>query len=283
MTNSIKLAAWFIVEAALIAAGVGIWAALHAGDSWLIAWVILAIIAGSLIASYCLFPIELSAPPLPPGEVPPPEAGRSFLPAEVPPPRPGPSRQPGDDLLPGPDDYNLAHIRQLLVEGFTADELHRLLRYQPSLRPIDLRLGPADGMDDMVDVILSWTGPRLILHELLTAAERANPRRYALHRPYFRQDTGQPARPKTYDLARIQALFEQIFDSESLYSFCRERAGIWPIWKEISSDDHLARMIYRVLACAERQVLLEDLLAEIQAAYPAAYEQGKPYEQERPQ
>lgn len=41
---------------------------------------------------------------------------------------------------------------------------------------------------------------------------------------------------------------------------------------------NLSQMIYRVLAYAERRVLLDVLLTEVEAAYPEAYAWGKPYE-----
>jgi uncharacterized protein CbrC (UPF0167 family) len=188
------------------------------------------------------------------------------------------SPQQREDAMHSIYQYKLANIRRLLVEGFSADELRRLVRYDPLLKAIDEEFRPGDDVPGMADTIIDWGRTHLMFDAILTAAEHANPRMYAIHRPYHAQDREQPASRTTYDLGRIAALLEQIFDSESLYNFFRERAALGPVWTDISKEDHLSRMIYRVLAYAERRVMLGDLLTEVKAAYPEAYEQLKPYE-----
>ena len=186
--------------------------------------------------------------------------------------------QPHADAHQPAGAYKLANIRRLLVEGFSADELHRLVRYEPLLKIIDEEFRPGDDVPGMADTIIDWGHTHFLFDAILAAAERANPRMYAVHRPYHAQDREQPASRTIYDLGRIAALLEQIFDSESLYDFYRERTELGSMWMEISKGDNLSRMIYRVLAYAERRVMLEDLLMEVKAAYPEAYEQLKPYE-----
>jgi hypothetical protein len=174
--------------------------------------------------------------------------------------------------------YKVANVRRLLVEGFSAGELHRLVRYEPVLKPIDEQFRPGDDVHRMADTIIGWGQRQFLFDEILAAAQRANPRMYAVHHPYHAQDGEEPAGRTDYDLGRIAALLEEVFESESLYDFCRERGTLESMWMEISKEDNLSQMIYRVLAYAERRVMLGDLLMELKAAYPEAYERCKPYD-----
>ncbi|MGD8625894.1 MAG: hypothetical protein PVJ34_15265 [Anaerolineae bacterium] len=363
--NAAKLMVFFFAEAITIAGGLGLLAVMRAGDAWWVAWVMLALFAGSFIGSYLLFPSKAGQPirrrkdrrqtageykrqaasghkrqtasgyeqaniirMLSEGfttdgllhlvrsepslraadEALRPEecladmadkimawAGRHgtvddlLAAAERANPRMYAMHRPyhtRDREGPLPqqleavrahEGYNVANIRRLMVQGFSADELHRLVRYEPVLKVLDEEFRPEDSVPNMADEIINQ-GRRLFLFDnILAAAERANPRRYAVHHPYHVQDPTPPADVPTYDLERISALFQEVFEAPSLYDFCRERAALGPVWAEISKEDPLARMIYRVLAYAERQVRIGDLLAEVQAAHPEAYERRKPY------
>ena len=277
--NAREVVLFLIAGGILIAGGFGVWAALDASALWLIAWIVLVILVGSLVAGNRLPPVQVAEQPLQPRAYPMEEADRSVQPRGYPMEEADQPVQRGVTVMPGPDDYKLVNIRRLLVQGFSADELHRLVRYEPSLQSIDVQFGPREDVGEMVDTIIDWGRTHFGFEYILAAAERANPRRYAVHRPYHTQDREQPASMKAYNLRRIAALLEGVFEGESLYRFCHERASLEPIWKAISREDNLSRMTYGVLACAERQVLVDDLLKEIKAAYPEAYEEHKPYEQ----
>lgn len=84
---------------------------------------------------------------------------------------------PGD----APDDagYNVAAIRRLLLEAFTAQDLPRFCRDRPRLRPIVYRFGPNHGLDDMVDEVILYCGTHFMWAELLAAVQEANPDQYA--------------------------------------------------------------------------------------------------------
>jgi len=63
-------------------------------------------------------------------------------------------------------------------------------------------------------------------------------------------------------------------------AFCHERAVLGLFWTDISREDTLSQMIDQVLACAERQVLMDDLLQKSRRREPEAYERLKPYEEQ---
>lgn len=175
--------------------------------------------------------------------------------------------------------YNLANIRRLLVSGFSPDDLHHLVRYDPALRAMDDEFEPGASAHDMANTFLDWGRTHIAYDAILAAAERANPRRHAAHHPYHERDPVPPAELKAYHVERIDALLQVVFETESLYRFLRARPALRPLWMAISPHDSLPRMAYQALAAAERRVLIDELLLEVQAAYPEAYSRLGPYEE----
>jgi hypothetical protein len=78
---------------------------------------------------------------------------------------------------PGPD---LAAIRDLLLEAFTATELRRLILYTSSaeLRPLGREFADSDGLAAMVEKAIRFCGSRDLLPDLLREVERERPRQY---------------------------------------------------------------------------------------------------------
>jgi formylglycine-generating enzyme required for sulfatase activity len=76
-------------------------------------------------------------------------------------------------------EYDIATIRQLLLEAFTPEDLRRFCRDHPDFRPVVRRFGPGYGHDDMADEIITYCENYLLFPELLAALKEHNPRQYA--------------------------------------------------------------------------------------------------------
>jgi hypothetical protein len=77
------------------------------------------------------------------------------------------------------DKYDIAVIRQLLLEAFRPSDLKRLCLDHRELRPIDHRFGPKHSLEDMVDQVIDYCRTKLVWDELLDAVRKENPRQYA--------------------------------------------------------------------------------------------------------
>jgi len=82
--------------------------------------------------------------------------------------------------------YNIAAIRRLLLEAFTAKDLYRLCRDHPDLGPIVTRTSPEQGLDDMADEVIEYCRTHLLFDALLAAVAQENPRQYARFEPELR-------------------------------------------------------------------------------------------------
>ena len=89
-------------------------------------------------------------------------------------------RQAGGQPAPA-GGYDLAAVRDLLLDAFTASELRRLFLYtaNPALRPLLQEFGASNGLSVMVDKTIEYCRVRDLLPDLLAEVERANPRQYA--------------------------------------------------------------------------------------------------------
>jgi hypothetical protein len=76
-------------------------------------------------------------------------------------------------------DYNLAAIRELLLEAFTAEDLRRFCLEDRRFRPICNRFGPNHGLDDMVDQVIDHCRTHSLWPEFLAAVQQARPSTYA--------------------------------------------------------------------------------------------------------
>lgn len=81
--------------------------------------------------------------------------------------------------------YDLPHIRALLTEGFSLDEL-RALCYD-HFRAVYYQITDATGKPELVTRLLEHAEATLQMDTLLALAKEANPDRYNLHRPYHVQ------------------------------------------------------------------------------------------------
>jgi tetratricopeptide (TPR) repeat protein/MoxR-like ATPase len=82
--------------------------------------------------------------------------------------------------------YDLAAIRELLLAAFTPEELRRFLQDRSDLRPILNRIGPSDGLQDMVDEVIEYCEQQLLIDDLLREVRDDNPRQYERFEPRLR-------------------------------------------------------------------------------------------------
>jgi hypothetical protein len=77
--------------------------------------------------------------------------------------------------------YDLRAVRDLLMAGFSARSLPRMLRYSSNrqLRQLLNQLSPGDGLVDIVDKTLDYSEDLGLLDDLLAEVKRENPRQYA--------------------------------------------------------------------------------------------------------
>jgi hypothetical protein len=96
--------------------------------------------------------------------------------------RPAPPGRPRGGPVTGTEEVNIAGVRILLREAFTAEGLQRFLNDRPLFRPILNDFGPKFSLEDMIDAVLDHCGTRLLFPELLAEVEAVNPRQYEQHR-----------------------------------------------------------------------------------------------------
>jgi hypothetical protein len=77
--------------------------------------------------------------------------------------------------------YNLATIRDLLLEAFDPDSLRQLFYFSdnPKLEPVHREFSPNDNLGIMAERIITYCRTRSLLPELLRAVQQANPDQYA--------------------------------------------------------------------------------------------------------
>jgi hypothetical protein len=81
--------------------------------------------------------------------------------------------------------YNLGNIRDLLIEGFTDQELRWLCYDEPDFRPVHDELSPNIGTGEIVSRLIEYAERRLLMERLLALAKELNPARYDRHQPYY--------------------------------------------------------------------------------------------------
>ena len=78
-------------------------------------------------------------------------------------------------------EYNVVAVRDLLLAGFTADDLRRLVLYtsRPALRPLIHEFGSGDGLSAIVEKTVTYCQKQDCIPDLLAEVKEANPRQYA--------------------------------------------------------------------------------------------------------
>jgi hypothetical protein len=81
--------------------------------------------------------------------------------------------------------YDLAAVRDLLLQAFTAADFRRLFLYtgHPDLRSLVQEFGDGEGLATMVDRAIEYCVTRDLLLDLLREVQGANPRMYGRYEP----------------------------------------------------------------------------------------------------
>lgn len=117
---------------------------------------------------------------------------------------PAPATPPGASDDPG---YNIAAIRELLLEAFGVQQLSRFCQDRPRFRAIVRSFGPHDGLDLMVDKVIQYASTQFVWEELLAAVQEANPNQYARFQARLRTiPPASPAAPPRAELVPADML-----------------------------------------------------------------------------
>ncbi|MBN1658438.1 MAG: SIR2 family protein [Anaerolineae bacterium] len=113
---------------------------------------------------------------------------------------------------------HLAAIRALLRAAFTPQDLRRFCEDRPLFRPIVDEFGPAHGLNDMVDEVVTYSSKHLLLNELLAAVKAVNPRQYTCFQEQLGSITTGSEIEK--DWGAWRGWLTQRFDDPDLDAFC---------------------------------------------------------------
>lgn len=95
--------------------------------------------------------------------------------------RPGPTKPP--DAVTGvridAEDPPYGVLRKLLMEAFSAEDLRRFCQERRPFRPVVVRFGPGQGLDDMVDEVLDHCRMQLLWDELVAEVAEVRPAQVA--------------------------------------------------------------------------------------------------------
>lgn len=103
------------------------------------------------------------------------------------------------------DYYNLKNIHELLVQGFSADDLrYKLCQYENEFRPLFAQLSIEAGKEKLVYQIIEYSYQQLKIEKLLDWTKEHNPKRYEQHQPYLQERSTYSAPNLTAPLDKNQ-------------------------------------------------------------------------------
>ncbi len=82
--------------------------------------------------------------------------------------------------------HDIALIRDLLLNAFSAEELPRFCQDRPTFQPIRANFGPGYNLNRMVDEVIAYCQDHDLFEMLLAEVKDANPRQYARFEPQLR-------------------------------------------------------------------------------------------------
>lgn len=192
-------------------------------------------------------------------------------------------------MLPGnsyyTESYNIAAIRRLLYEAFTAEDFRRFCRDRPILRPVMERFHYSAPLAQMVDVVIDYCRTQVLFEELLAEVQAFNPRQYHRYESDLRsQETQEKLSPRPkkyrredkaasdqYNISAIRELLLYAFHTEELRRFCLDHSKFTPILYNVGRDCSLDEMVDAVVDYCRRHLLFYELLAEVERANPQQY------------
>ena len=80
-----------------------------------------------------------------------------------------------------------------------------------------------------------------------------------------------------YDFAAIRSLLTVAFTAATLRTFLQQRPLFEPVVLDFGPDSGLLDMVHRLIDFGMRQLLLEQLLAEVESVCPQEFQQHGPY------
>ncbi len=173
-------------------------------------------------------------------------------------------------------DYNRAAIRELLLAAFTAKDLSRFLQDRPRLRPVLEQIGPRDGLEDMVEALITYCQPQALMEQLLGEVKRYNPRQYARFEPGLRGPMSAIVPAPLYNTAAIRELLLAAFTAKDLSRFLQDRPDLRPILNRIGPTFGLEDMVDEIIGYCERQMLVAELLGAVAEDNPSQYARFEP-------
>lgn len=83
------------------------------------------------------------------------------------------------------DQYDIATLRNLIREAFTAKELERFCQDRPSFRPVLTQFGPNFSFEDMIESMVRFCQTRRMFDELLSEIRVYNPNQFQRYHHLF--------------------------------------------------------------------------------------------------
>ena len=87
--------------------------------------------------------------------------------------------------------YNLKKIHNLLIEGFTVEEIRTLCLLEPDLKPLLHHLTENDSKIRIIQQLLAYVERKSLGESLLNIIKAENPGRFEQHQPYYEEDSGE--------------------------------------------------------------------------------------------
>lgn len=84
----------------------------------------------------------------------------------------------------GSGEWNMKNIRDLLVSGFSGEELRLFVFDTPEFRPVDSNLASLSGKDKIIYELISFAERYDLFEHLLGWAKAVNPNKYQKWGPY---------------------------------------------------------------------------------------------------
>lgn len=172
--------------------------------------------------------------------------------------------------------YNLRHIRNLLMEAFSKQELVTLSYWEPAFKPVYDRVTADTGKAEFIDQLIEYAHQKLQLDTLLTWVKEQNPAKYEKHQPYTGDLSPVPT-TRYYNLRNIWALLDEEFTREALLRFSLNEPRFRPVYDQLLPNSDKEEVIYRLINHADRTSQIESLLNWTKEHSHTAYIAHQPY------
>jgi len=190
-------------------------------------------------------------------------------------------------------DYNLAVIRDLILDAFDPDSFRQLFFFSNNLKlkPVFKLFSPSDNLPLMAARTIAFCEQRLALPDLLEAIKKANPYQYGRYEERLRRTTSpEPAIPDAQErqfeplhidpddppIAAIRGLLLAAFTARGLHDFCQDRPDFRPLITRFGADLALDGMVAELIEYCSTQLLWDTLLAEVARVNPTQYTRFEP-------